>query len=66
VWMRKIIGVFSGSNQDPVNKANVGVRITDRKYMTICYWANGKVEYCKEMLKEQLRRRPYVRTPVKD
>jgi len=68
-WSRKIIGVFSGNmktrdQQGNVNvDYNVGVRITPRKYTTICYWVHGDINKCNSMAEEQKKRRPYVKNP---
>ena len=42
---------------------NVGVRITPRKYTTICYWVHGDINKCNSMAEEQKKRRPYVKNP---
>jgi len=71
-WHRKIIGVFSGNyktidaNGQTKIDYNVGVRITQQKYRSICYWIQGDINKCDQLAAQQLRRRPYVRRPLKN
>jgi V8-like Glu-specific endopeptidase len=71
-WHRKIIGVFSGNyktidaNNEPKIDFNVGVRITQHKYRSICYWIQGDINKCDQLAAQQLLRRPYVRRPLKN
>lgn len=66
VWLRKIIGVYSGNNKDATNtnmNFNIGTRITGQKYMTICFWIHGDDKKCRTMRDQQLNSRPYTRSP---
>jgi len=65
-WQRKIIGVFAGSNKDTINDNqhyNIGMRITPKKFVSICFWVHGEQQKCDKMRDEQLLRRPYVKDP---
>lgn len=68
VWLRRIIGVFSGNNKD-IKKTredknfNIGTRITPSKFLTICFWVHGDDEKCRQMREKQLNSRPYIKSP---
>lgn len=67
-WHRKVVGIFSGNmhsnSGDKSERFNVGVRITKRKYMSICYWVHANAQKCKNNLVEQLHRRPFLSRPA--